>query len=91
VAKVSKYFILTKMSSPGWEFGSEHLRIVLNMAEDVCCDECKAEVKYNSKKDKTTEEKLNALLESSCGAEYLFEEFKDYDEYCKKLGENHGV
>lgn len=74
------------MSGPGWDFGTEHLRLVIDKLNQHVCRDCKKEFP-DGYTDLSTEQKLDLSLGTSCGAEFMFEEFKNYDEYCRKLGE----
>lgn len=69
---------LIKLSEPGFELTSDRLEPILNLLLMVyCCETC---VDYELPEDfdeTTDDDKLEELLMTPCGAEFIFEE--EYD------------
>jgi len=73
---IKKTFTLIKLSSPDFELNTEHIYIVHDILNNYVCKLCKSDGEdwpenYN---DLPIYEKINVLLTTSCGAEFLLEE-----------------
>ena len=66
-------YVLTKLSSPGWEFSSTHQDLVLEQLEQFICRTCIKDL-GDSLELLPTESQLFELLGTSCGAEFHYEE-----------------
>jgi hypothetical protein len=86
--KLKKYTLI-KLSSPGFDLNTKDIYYVYRMLDDCVCDGCKEYTEddplslpkdYDSL---TMEDKVYALLGTSCGAEYILEEDGEHPEWEK--------
>jgi len=61
------YYVLTKLSDPGFIMGSSHYDLVCSAFEGYVCDECR--------------EEFDDLLESVCAEEFIIEEFESMSQW----------
>lgn len=77
-----KQYVLTKLSSPGYELRTEHLSVVCSMLDSFVCGMCREgdpefpdvmppfPVDFEGL---PLEEKTDILLSSACGCEFMLE------------------
>jgi len=92
-----KYYVLTKLSEPVFEFGTHDICFIYDQLEYHCCSYCRDYIEeYDEETDSFIEKSSNYsllplderfafLLGSSCGAEFLFEEYDSYVNYVYEL------
>lgn len=80
-------YILTKLSTPGWEFITDHEDHVLYILDKMCiCSDCKRKEPEDDNDHSwdyclpsnydilCVRDKINALLATACGCEYVLDE-----------------
>lgn len=77
-----KFYTLTKLSSEGFVFETSNLEYIFNLLADFICTSC---VEEGDLEDPTfsglpVEERIDTLLGTPCGAEFMLERFNSYTE-----------
>lgn len=91
---MSKYYSLTKLSSPNsFVIHSGSLHPIVGILFDYTCQTClngnediqDAEGLEVFNPEDSLEDQLDFLMGSACGAEFMFEEFESFEDYMKDL------
>lgn len=84
---MSKYYTLTKLSSPNsYQLGTHTLSLILADLEKCICSCCMIDcIKHDEYTLLSDKERVECLLETTCGAEFIFEEYDSYEHYIKQL------
>lgn len=84
------YYVLSKVSIPGWEFGANDLDTITGQLHAHVCKDCQRDAANltddtidNAPDDITETFYLDALLDTTCGIEFLFDKYQSIFEYAK--------
>lgn len=81
-------YVLSKISAPGWEINSTHIEVIRDFFLQQMCDDCIAQPYNDENFDSTRdfsdlriEDQIQELLCTTCGAEFDYTTFENYNDY----------